>query len=170
MIYTTLRFLRKIFSSGSYIYTYVCVYGQSLSHVWFFCHPMDCSPPGSPVHGISQARILEWVAFSTPGDLPNLGIKPASLMSPALGGQIGKVWGQEEKGAAEGEMVGWHHWLNGHESEQTLGDSEGQGSLACYSPCGCKELHMTEWTTIRGIENVAFQLKTGALEALDCLS
>ena len=43
--------------------------------------PMDCSPPGFPVDGISQARILEWVAFSSTGDLPNPGIKPGS---PAL--------------------------------------------------------------------------------------
>ena len=41
-------------------------------------------------------------------------------------------------------MVGWHHQLNGHEFEQALGDSEGQGSLACCSPWGCKELDMTE--------------------------
>ena len=47
---------------------------------------------------------------------------------------IGKDWRQEEKGAAEDEMVGWHHWLNGHEFEQTQGDGEGQGSLACCSP------------------------------------
>ena len=46
----------------------------------------------------------------------------------------GKDWGQEEKGAAEDEMVGWHHWLNGHDFEQTPGDGEGQGSLACYNP------------------------------------
>ena len=39
----------------------------------------------------------------------------------------------------EDEMVGWHHRLNGHEFEQTQGDSEGQGSLACCSPCGHKE-------------------------------
>ena len=41
-------------------------------------------------------------------------------------------------------MVGRHHPLNGHEFEQTLGDSEGQGSLACCSPWGCKEMYMTE--------------------------
>ena len=41
-------------------------------------------------------------------------------------------------------MVGWHHGLNGHEFEQTLGDSEGQGSLACCSPWGHKELDMTQ--------------------------
>ena len=42
---------------------------------------MDCSPPGSSVHGILQARILEWLPFPSPGDLPNPGIKPRS---PAL--------------------------------------------------------------------------------------
>ena len=40
-------------------------------------------------------------------------------------------------------MVGWHHHLNRHESEQTEGGSDGQGSLACCSPWGCKELDMT---------------------------
>ena len=50
-----------------------------------------------------------------------------------------KDWGQEKKGATEDEMVGWFHWLNGHEFEQTLGDSEGQESLACCSPWGRKE-------------------------------
>ena len=44
----------------------------------------------------------------------------------------------------EGEMVGWHHQLNGHESEQIPGDSEGQGSLACCSPWGCQESDTTE--------------------------
>ena len=44
----------------------------------------------------------------------------------------------------EGEMVGWHHRLSRHEFEQTLGDSEGQGSLACCSPWSCKELDMIE--------------------------
>ena len=55
----------------------------------------------------------------------------------------GKDWGQKEKGALEDEMVGWHHWLNGHEFEQTQGDSEGQGSLACCSQWGHKELETT---------------------------
>ena len=44
----------------------------------------------------------------------------------------------------EDEMVGWHHLLNGHESEKTLGDGEGQGSLACCSPWGRKESDTTE--------------------------
>ena len=51
---------------------------------------------------------------------------------------------RQKKGATEDEMVGWHHWLNGHEFEQAPGDSEGQGSLACCSPRACKESDMTE--------------------------
>ena len=51
--------------------------------------PMDCSPRGSSVHGILQARILEWVAISSPpGDPPNPGIEPSSLTSPELAGRF----------------------------------------------------------------------------------
>ena len=56
-----------------------------------------------------------------------------------------KDWGQEEKGMTEDEMARWHHQLNGYEFEQTPGDSEGQGSLACCSPCGRKGSDLTEW-------------------------
>ena len=60
----------------------------------------------------------------------------------------GKAWRQEEKGTIEDKMVRWYHWLNGHEFEQAPRDREGQGSLACCSPWGRKELNMTEvWTT-----------------------
>ena len=48
-----------------------------------FCDHTDCSMPGSSVHGISQARILEWVAFPSPGDLPHPGMELMSLESPA---------------------------------------------------------------------------------------
>ena len=50
---------------------------------------------------------------------------------------------EKEKRATEGEMVGWHHQLSGHELGQTLADGEGQGSLACCSPWGRKESDMT---------------------------
>ena len=49
------------------------------------CNPMDCSLPGSSVHGILQARILEWVAIPYSGDLPNPGIEPASLLHRQAG-------------------------------------------------------------------------------------
>ena len=55
----------------------------------------------------------------------------------------GKDGRQEEKGTIEDEMVGWHHQLNGHESEQTQRDGEGQGSLVCCSTWGHKELDTT---------------------------
>ena len=61
-----------------------------------FCNPMDCSLPVSSVHGILQTGILEWVAFPPPGDRPDTGIKPASLMSPALAGGLfitSTTWG-----------------------------------------------------------------------------
>ena len=48
------------------------------------------------------------------------------------------------KRVTQNEMVGWHYRINGHKFGQTLGDSEGQGSLACYSPCGGKESDTTE--------------------------
>ena len=49
-------------------------------------NPMDCSPPGSSVHGILQARVLEWVAIPSSRGLPDPGIELASLSSPALVG------------------------------------------------------------------------------------
>ena len=52
----------------------------------------------------------------------------------------GKDWTQEEKGTIEDELVGWHHWFNGHEFEQAPGIGDGQGSLACCSPWGCKRV------------------------------
>ena len=55
-----------------------------------------------------------------------------------------KDWRQEENGTTEDEMVGWHHWFNGHDFEQTLGNGKRQGSLARCSPWGCKESDMTE--------------------------
>ena len=57
----------------------------------------------------------------------------------------GKDRRQEEKRMTEDEMVGWHHWLNGHEFEQALGIGDWQGSLACCSPWGCKVYNMIEW-------------------------
>ena len=55
----------------------------------------------------------------------------------------GKDWRWEEKGMTEDEMIGWHHWCDGHEFEQALGDSKGQGSLAFRSPRDHKESDMT---------------------------
>ena len=100
------------------------------------CDPMDCSLAGSSVHGISQARI--WLYKSE-----FIGKDP----------DAGKDWGQE---VTKDEMIGWHHWLNGHESEQTPGDSEGQGSLTWCSPWGGKELmQLRDWTKTSATYNIS---------------
>ena len=57
----------------------------------------------------------------------------------------GRDWGQEEKGMTQDEMAGWHHRLDGCESEWTLGVGDGQEGLACCDLCGHKELDTTEW-------------------------
>ena len=87
-----------------------------------------------------------------------IGRTDAEAESPVLWPPDAKTWlfrkhpdagndgRQEEKGMTADEMVGWHHgWLNEHEFEQAPGVCDGQGSLACYSPWGYKELNMTEW-------------------------
>ena len=61
---------------------------------------------------------------------------PPDARSQLIGEDPGKDWRQKEKGTTEDEMVGWHHWFNGHEFEQAPGDSEGQGILECCSSWG----------------------------------
>ena len=56
---------------------------------------------------------------------------------------LGGIWGQGEKGTTDDEMAGWHHQLDGHESEQALGVGDGQGGLACCNSWGGKESDMT---------------------------
>ena len=67
---------------------------------------------------------------------------PLDARSQLIGPDARKDWGQEEK---EDEVIGWPQWLNGYESEQTLGNSERQGSLMCRSPWGHEESDTTEW-------------------------
>ena len=77
----------------------------------------------------------------------------------------GKDWRQEEKGKTDGEMVGWHHRLHGHEFEQNPRVGDGQGSLACCSPWGGKELDTTErlndWTEPNWWTQLVMGLPTG---------
>ena len=98
---------------------------QSLSRIWLFVTPWTAAHQASL--SITNSQSLLKLMY----------IK--SVMPDA-----GKDWGQEEKGTTEDEMAGWHHPLNGHEFEQTLGDSEGQGSLARCSPWGHKQSDTTE--------------------------
>ena len=74
---------------------------------------------------------------------------PPDVKSQLIGKDpnAGKDWGQKKKGVTEDEMVGWHHR---HDFEQSLGNSEGQGSLVCCSPCGCIESVTTWWLNNSG--------------------
>ena len=67
---------------------------------------------------------------------------PPDVKSQPIGKDpdAGKDWRQEKRGETNDEIVRWHHWFNGHEFEQTLGDNEEQGSLECFGPWGHKEL------------------------------
>ena len=87
-------------------------------------------------HGVREPDWCHLVNFPTICIL----LWPPDVKSQLIGidPNAGKDWGQEKKGTTEDEIVGWHHWLNGCEFKQTLGDSEGQRSLVCYSPWGCR--------------------------------
>ena len=93
----------------------------------------------------SQSILKEILEYSLEGLMLKLQYFGRLMRSRLTGKDPGaeKDWGQEEKGVMEDEMVGWYHRLNGHEFEQTPGDGERQGSLACCSPWGRKELDTT---------------------------
>ena len=105
--------------------------------------PLDCKEI-QPVHPKGNQS---WI-FSgrTDADAETLILWPPDAKRWLIGKDpdAGKDWRQEEKGTTEGEMVGWHHRLNGHEFEQTPEDGEGQGNLACCGPWGWKDSGMTE--------------------------
>ena len=112
--------------------------------------PLDCKEI-QPVHPEGNQSWIFIGRTTVEAETPILW--PPDVKSWLIGKDpdAGKDWGQEEKGTTEDEMVGWHYQLNGHGFEQTLGDSERQGSLARYSPWGCKESDMT-WLNNKACE------------------
>ena len=82
----------------------MCMHAQLLTHVQLFCDPMDCSLLGSSVHGISQANIQEQATIPSPGDLPNLGIKPTS---PTLVGGYGTEVNNPPANAGDVGSIPW---------------------------------------------------------------
>ena len=143
-------------------------YGFSSSPVWMW--EMDCEESWVPKNWCFWTVVLEKI-LESPLDCKEIqpvhpkgnqswifiGRTDAEAETPILwppdvknwligkDPDAGKDWRQYEKGTTEDEMVGWHHWLNGHEFEQAPGIGDGQGNLACCSPWGPKELDMTEW-------------------------
>ena len=110
-------------------------------------NPMDRRAWWATVHGVakSQTQLSNWTT-TTDAEVEAPVFWPPDAKSWFIGKDLnaGKEWGQEEKGATEDKIVGWHHQLNGHKFEDSLGDSEWQGRLVCCSPWGCKESDTTE--------------------------
>ena len=112
--------------------------------------PLDCMEI-QPVHPKGNQF---WIFFERTDDEAETPILwPPEAKNWLIGKDpnAGRDWRQEEKGTTEDEIVGWHHWLNGHEFEQAPGVDDGQGSLACCSPWSRKESDMTEclnWTEL----------------------
>ena len=106
--------------------------------------PLDCKEI-QPVHPKGNQS---WVfTGGTDGEAGTPVLWPPDAKNWFIGKDpdAGKDWRQEEKGTVEYEIVGWQHWLNGHEFEQALGVGDGHGSLVCCSPWGHKVLDTTEW-------------------------
>ena len=106
--------------------------------------PLDCKK----IKPVNPKVNQSWIFIGrTDVEVENPILWPPDVKSWLIGKDpdVVKDWGQEEKGAAEDEIVGWHYWLSGHEFEQTPRESEGQGSLVCCSPLGHRESDTTEW-------------------------
>ena len=113
-------------------------------------NPLDCKEI-QPVHPKGDQS---WVFIGrTDAEAETLILWPPEAKNWLIGKDpdAGKDWRWEEKGTTEDEMAGWHHPLNGHEFEWAPGVGDGQGSLTCCSPWGCKESDTTEqlnWTEL----------------------
>ena len=109
--------------------------------------PLDCKEI-QPVHPKGDQSWVFIGRTDVQAETPILWPSDANSWLIWKGPDAGKDWGQEEKGMTEDEMVGWHHWLDGHEFEWTPGVGDGQGGLVCCDSWGRKESDMAElsWT------------------------
>ena len=105
--------------------------------------PLDCMKI-QPVHPKGDQSWVFIGRTDTKAETPIFWPPDAKSWLIGKDSDAGRDWEQEEKGTAEDEMAGWHHRLNGHEFEWTLGVGDGQGGLACCDSWGCKELDTTE--------------------------
>ena len=106
--------------------------------------PLDCKEI-QPVHPKGDQSWVFIERTDAEAETPILWPPDAKSWLIGKDPDAGRDWGQEEKGWIEDEMAGWHHRLDWHESEWTLGVGDGQGGLACYNSWGREESDMTEW-------------------------
>ena len=109
--------------------------------------PLDCKEI-QPVHPKGNQSWISIGRTDAEAEAPKLWPPDANKWLIRKDPDARKDWRREE-GTREDEMVGWHHWLDGHEFEQALGVGDGQGSLECCSPWGRKESDTTEWLNWR---------------------
>ena len=112
--------------------------------------PLDCKEI-QPVHPKADQSWVFILRTDVEAETPILWPPDAKSWLIWKDLDAGKDWGQAEKGTTEDEMVGWHHWLDGHEFNQALGVGDGQGGLACCNSWGRKESDTTEqltWTEL----------------------
>ena len=103
--------------------------------------PLDCKE----MKPVNPKGYQPWIFFGrteAEAEAPILWPPDAKSWLTGKDPDAGKDWRQEEKGMTEDGLVGWHHWLDGPEFEQAPGVGDGQGSLVCSSPWGCKEWDM----------------------------
>ena len=117
--------------------------------------PLDCKEI-QPVHSEGDQPWDFFGRYDAKAETPVLWPPHAKSWFIGKDPDAGRHWGQEEKGTAEDEMAGWHHWLDGRESEWTPGVGDGQGGLACCDSWGCKESDTTEgliWSGSKPMEH-----------------
>ena len=181
--------INKVPSSQSYDFSSSPVWIWELDHKeswalknWYFWtvvldktleSPLDCNEI-KPVNPKGNQSWMSWI-FIGRTDAKALKLLPPDMKNWLIGKDpdAGKDWSQEENGMTEDEMVGWDYRPDGHEFEQVLGVSGGQGSLECFSPWGHKESDMTErlnWVIstkrFKGYKISLITLKTSALDAI----
>ena len=111
------------------------------------------------IEPVNPKRNQSWIFIErADAEVPNLWLPDVKSQLIRKDSDAGKDWRQEEKGMTDDEMVGWHHWLNGREFQQALGDDEGQGSLACCSPWGWEESDTTWLINKKKVLNQLFQI------------
>ena len=140
--------------SGSHVWIWELDYKESWAPKnWYFWtvvlkktleSPLDCKEI-QPVHSEGDQPWDFFGRNDARAETPVLWPPHAKSWLIGKDSDAGRDWGQEEKGTTEDEMAGWHHWLDGRESEWTPGLGDGQGGLACCDSWGRKESDTTEW-------------------------